>query len=884
MTQVNQKNDLDEMSRNWHARLKEIRLAMVSNQHSLPPQAPQADKFIQIPADNELFVGSVVEELPQNDVFAGDLKTHQPDVKTNVPSNLQQLSTPAQTQQVAVPQPVISPAVNIPITSAPVRERSFSAFQIVLIAAIILIVSFLFFQLLMPVTVPIQPQNIAQTTLSQQQQSLPEHPIQSVQIPQSQAVEVHPQVQEVAVQVPAPQPISLKAAQQLYVKEEYSKALDMYKKMYEGLSATPKEEMMKDFLQLQIALCTERMGQYTEAALEFRKVLYSTSPVVRVTASYHCGLLEMQRNQYLNARTKAYQSIGLIDIIDYDKNWAANLKRDCYFLAAQSLTREVLMLCEIDKDQPQSLWPVYGAADELFTSLDETQIRELLNSGSSRLSDALLGPQIQKFENQGGSDVYNIVCSGASVEELLAQFSTYAKIDSKWNLDSNESGLRKQIVYIYLLSAQSRQFAEIAAGAAGLIAQPDDKGLINIYNPSVYSLLSDHLTILGDKAISQWREFALRFPEDKRMANVHFALGLLYTPKDLYTESMSEYKLVANRFARSPLAPYALFNLSKIKNSLKDYRGGYDDLRQLVEQFPDSEIATTSSLYYADTAGRANLLEESARLYRKVYNLGLTPESRLAAAFGAGKSSFLIKDYEVAESWLTKYTKMAVDSPSKDLYMAYLYLAKTYLALNKPDLACTSFRYAILGVPFYLPKEDYIDIIPTMVDAYMQQGSFVQALSLLESVDTPSLTSAESVQILLMQSKLLRSMGLIDKALAVFGDRVEYTFDPELKAKINFELSQSYIEKGDLNSASKLLSDIIILTKPGPLMYEATLKLAKVCMDLGNNAQAISVCRQLLNLQPEQETKQKALELLAAAYKQNKNYDSAALALLGQWN
>jgi len=126
-------------------------------------------------------------------------------------------------------------------------------------------------------------------------------------------------------------------------------------------------------------------------------------------------------------------------------------------------------------------------------------------------------------------------------------------------------------------------------------------------------------------------------------------------------------------------------------------------------------------------------------------------------------------------------------------------------------------------------------------------------------------------------------MGLIDKALNVFGDRIEYTYDKQLRAEIYFELSNSYVESGDYSTAGKLLGEVVVLTKPGRLMYEASLNLADVCLRQANAEQAITVCRKLLQLEPQADVKQKALELLAAAYKQNKNYDSAALALMGQW-
>jgi hypothetical protein len=60
--------------------------------------------------------------------------------------------------------------------------------------------------------------------------------------------------------------------------------------------------------------------------------------------------------------------------------------------------------------------------------------------------------------------------------------------------------------------------------------------------------------------------------------------------------------------------------------------------------------------------------------------------------------------------------------------------------------------------------------------------------------------------------------------------------------------------------------------------------LADVCLKLGQNSQAISICSQLLDSQPSAQIKQNALALLANAYDRQKNYDSAALALLGRWN
>ena len=357
----------------------------------------------------------------------------------------------------------------------------------------------------------------------------------------------------------------------------------------------------------------------------------------------------------------------------------------------------------------------------------------------------------------------------------------------------------------------------------------------------------------------------------------------MHTSQGWPTESIAEYKLVANRFSRSSLAPFALLNSSKIKNNLHDYSGGCEDLKQLVEQFPDAEIAGKAYLYLADTTAKAGLNTEAARLYRKVSNLSLSSELQNAAALGAGKCSYNMGDCESAAKWLTQYIRLAKDRKNKDLYSAYFLLGKACLDLENSEAACDAFQYALQGGPSCLAKEEYIETISALVEAYMQQGHFVRALNMLEDIHPVALSQKESIEILLLRSKALRAMGLVDKAIVILGDRAEYIPDTQLKAQIYFELSDCYIEIGNLNLAHKKLVEVLVLAESGPLSHKIALRLAEVCLQLGQNNQAISICSQLLDLQPSEQIKQKTLDLLAMAYKQQKNYDRAALALLRQW-
>ncbi|MHC4511520.1 MAG: tetratricopeptide repeat protein, partial [Planctomycetota bacterium] len=112
-------------------------------------------------------------------------------------------------------------------------------------------------------------------------------------------------------------------------------------------------------------------------------------------------------------------------------------------------------------------------------------------------------------------------------------------------------------------------------------------------------------------------------------------MGLLHSQVGLPTEAIAEFKLVANRFSQVSLAPYALLHSSKLKTNLRDHHGAREDLRQLIEQYPDTNIYGHAYLRLADATMEAGLKAEAARLYQRVYNFGLSAESKTASALGA---------------------------------------------------------------------------------------------------------------------------------------------------------------------------------------------------------------------------------------------------------
>ena len=828
----------------------------------------------EVPPDSELFtapVGGGTEnagELSEREAFAGDENFYKTLTGSSQPAVDQPPNSPA------VAETVVAPAQPAP---AAVGQKRFSILQkiiIISIAVIAVMLLFGLFQLLLPQPDTCQmPKLVIQTRSAASSDEQAQQPI----LPEQKKQQL----------------ISLKEADALYLKNDYNNACAAYVQLRQALPAGAKTELLKDFFALKIALCMKELGNTEQAEELLKAVLDSRSPFVRLLANYNVALLEVEKNQYLRAQSRAYQALALVDAVDCSRDWALSLQRNCQFLIAESMTKNVLLLCDADRGLPDILWARPAALPDTVAgaNMDEEQLRSFLDSGAECLLKGLLGPIVQKLDHQQGSLTrWMVVCNGASVEELLARFAINVGFDVSWGsggtsvAENIRDTVRRRPVILYMPAAASQQFVDTAAGCAGLLAYMDEhtgKQTINIYNPADYSALSEHISLLSRQAISLWRAFSLMFPEDRCVPNAHFAIAVLQAQQGKVTESIAEYKLVANRFSQATLAPFALLQSSRLKTDLCDYAGAREDLQQLVEQYPNTDISGKACLYLADTTFKAKLYDEAERLYRKVYALGFSHESQTAAALGTGRCFYEKKDYENTAKWLTRYIGLVSDRTDEDLYSAYILLGKVFLALGKHQQAVEAFQCSLKG---QLSKEQSVEAISALAETEMKRGNLVEALNVLENVNYWQLSQKESTAVLLLKSRILRAMGLIDNAVAELSDKTEYITDSQLRAGVSLELTRCYVAKGDLESARRGLTESLVTVAAGSLAQEIALDLAEVCLKLNQNSQAVSVCRQLLDMKPEPQIKRKAANLLAEAYKRQKNYDKAAEVLTGRWN
>jgi len=818
----------------------------------------------QMPSDGDIFADPFANEAAYNEIF----------------SSLADFSSEA-----GFVQPPRRRRASSRVSRTPPHPGRFSNVQKILVISIIGLAAALTYVLagkIKPVTLP-KPQvdpPIATTDVHEPpQHAATRVPVQTPAIPHEQPSLGHARKPN----LPSPEPFSLELANRLYVRRDFEHARLTYERLYERLPVTEDNQAIRDFLLLRIALCNKNGDDVAQADTLFRTVSLSRLPILRALARYCQSTTLMERNRYLEAATRAYQTIALVGVIDYDMKWASAVQQQCWFLVAEAMTRNVLSLCDADSDLPPALWGQQPDIDP-FLEMDEPQLRIFLASGTEVLDQAVLSPQIRDVSGNDGPVRWSVICNGASIEELLSRFSANAGLNIQWADDGQvafaEDSLRRRPVYLYTASAAAQQITATAAGSVGLLARMDGRGNIDVLNPMSYSSLADHTTVLADESVSLWQRFLLTSEDDDRVPNAHFALGLLKTTRGQLDEAIGEYKLVANRFPKHAISPHALLHSGKLKVRLRDYVGAHTDLRQLVELYPETDLADRACLHLAEATMKAGLYGEATDLYRKVHDLGLSIESQTKSALGAGRCFYEMGDYAEATTWLNRYVTLARDQRQPEFYAACLLLGKSYLALHKPQQAHTALNLALKGD---LSRQQHVETVAVLVKTYIEQELYIEALHTLESTGGWQLSQQEMIELLLLRTRVLRSIGLMEKAIALLDEKGQFLSSPELKCKVAIELAKCYTETGDHKSARETLSRAFPLVGTGDLAQQIGYELASVCMQLGQPAQAASVCSQLL-AQASPTYREPILGVLADAYREQGRYDLAVATTLDRFD
>ncbi len=668
--------------------------------------------------------------------------------------------------------------------------------------------------------------------------------------------------------------ISLQTAERLYAAGDYLKAAYVYERLRDNISPrTERHEALADWLTLQMALCLQKTQQQELMGQLFTRALNSRSPVVRALTHYNLGFIQHQNRNYLQSRRHAYQALALLRTIE--SYMPPTLEADCYFLAAESLTRHLRRLSNTGDDLPGTSWsdaqPIYS-----LPITDQQQLSHLLTEGADRLSEASLGPIVTYDAQRPVGAQWSAFSLDGPLAQLLWQFASEANINL--NVGGLSSLMRRHKTTVYLPRVDRSHLAEVAVGSAGLIWQFDGQRA-QVYDPGAFDESDALKSVLIQEAIAQWQRFVLRYRGDHRAPNAHYALGSLYAMGDEPTLALGEYRLLSTRHADNPLAAYGLLGASKIKTNLRDYAGAKSDLNDLLSQYPNSKITDQAMLYLAEATMENGSYAEAAEMFRRVHHLDISRRARRQSAFGLGKCAYKQGRFNEAAEWLSEAVTLIDDQGDPMMVSACLMLGRSLIQTGHYDQAARILQTA-LGSE--LSNREYVRIALNLVEAELQREQYVAALNILERIPEARLSQDDAVAVMIARARLYRRIDVPTPAISLLRRKIEFVAESRLRAKLSLELAECYLQNGERTPARRVLNEAMTNLPTGRDAQRAAYLLARIAHENQRPELAESLCLDALTLDAGDEAQRRDIyNLLGRIYTEQNAYDRAAMAYAG---
>ena len=669
---------------------------------------------------------------------------------------------------------------------------------------------------------------------------------------------------------PTDDAFSLALEEQAFAGGRYREALTQCDRLLAATRGNPQDERLVEFFLLRQAQCRRSLGEMPEAHDGFVQAAESRSPVVRGMALVELARLAQADGQYLTARTHGYRAIAALGAVP----GSAGLESTCDLLVAGALTRKALAFHGADDALPEA---AVLPPDPFAGGPTEGQVRALLEAGLGRLGDAAVGLRAERTQpDDDGPAVWSVTSAGAPLEELLDQVAGRSNLDVTWA--TAEAPARRRAILLAIDRAPDTRVIEVACGAAGLVARMTGEGAM-IHDPRAIRSTAELQDLLLREAVSMWRRRLLREADAPRYPYAHFALGLLYEHQGETASAMAEYNLLAERHPRSDLAPRAMLRSAGIRIDLRDYAGARGRLLDLLNHHPNFPQADVVYLRLGQATLKTGLFAEAVTTFRKLYYWELSRSSQMGAAFGAGKGYWLQGEHADAVTWFQRYRKAAAGVLDADRAEAEYLLAQSLLALGETAGAQAALRRAMMA-----EAEPALsaDILLALAGTLADEAEYAEALALVARID-PAATPAEHVdRATLLEVRMLRAMGLADRATRCLMDRRPKAAGPQSAIEMEIALARCSVDLGRPEDARRLLETVVAHLEPGPLAQTACADLAEVHLAAGRTEQAISTARRVLAETAPAEVRRRVLNTLGRAYLRSNDYDRAALAFAGK--
>lgn len=660
---------------------------------------------------------------------------------------------------------------------------------------------------------------------------------------------------------------SRKEASVAFGNREYDSALRHYRALYRIARSSSEPDVIAGFFQFRMAQCLERLAKPDEAQKSFLIATISKSPIVRGVANYHLAMFEERQGHHLRARLRAYLAATALAALT-DRH---ALETDCDFLIARALTNRTMSFYGEDG---LIGWRNAQPADP-FARLDERDLRKLLADGAKEPSQAVLGPKVHPADWPGNARRWTATCLEAPLAELLGCFAAKANTDLRWV--SVDVPVRNRPVSLYLRQVSGQRLCELAAGSAGLMVRFTGDA-ITIYDPAGSESLHQQRDLSASGAGLVWRRLFLRVPRDRRIAEGHFALGVLLECSGDTVGAISEYQSTRDRYPNARVAPQVLLRCAKLRIEIRDYAGALKDLTAVLDIYPDcSEVAEAYALL-GEVTMKAGRPDEAFRVFKKLFFMADAVGPKLSASLGAAKCLYQQGKYDDAVKWLNVHIAFPDKGGKGGLSRTYLLLGRCYTALGNTAHAVGAFHSVLGKDP---TARERMEAHLALAEAWRKLGNLPKALAAVLWTVREAETDQQKYQALSLTAGVYREMGLAEKGAAVLRANVPQVSDPLLRAKLRIAQARCYRDAERLSEAYDILTEAPKMLSPGVSAQEAACELAEICLRIGKPVQAATVALAVLKSSPPDPQRSRARKTLAAAYLARRQYEKAAITLSG---
>jgi tetratricopeptide (TPR) repeat protein len=622
-----------------------------------------------------------------------------------------------------------------------------------------------------------------------------------------------------------------------------------------------------------MALCLYLAEPKTEMSDHFTQALRSRSFFVRMAANYYLSLIQNENGQFLEARSRAYQALGLLKAVE--QFMPETMDANCYFIAAESLTSHVLNMHNQNPVLDGQNWSRSIPFVD-FSVEDQQQLTEMLMARVEETGQASLTPRVEYYPNRPVGSQWTGISLDTPLEQLFWRVASEADLAVSWDTQARQCSRNPTTLYLPFVDRQ--YLLEVIAAGAGLIWRYDGQMGV-IHDPANNEDFQASKQVMCQEAISVWQRFLIRYRTDFRIANAHYCLGKLYEINKDPSTALGHYKMVYSQFNQDELAPYALFNAGKVKSLLHDYTGAKDDLNELLIHYPNFKVIGEAILHMADVTMKCKLHEEAAGMYERAFHLDISPVIRRSALFGRGRCAFECEDYEGCIQWLSQALTMTPDISDIRRGPACLMLGHSFARVGRHEQAAKVLRMTLDETLAY---EDYVQTVLELVDVECERENFLQALTILGEIPSSRLSQEDACRFLLVKSNIYRLLDLTDTSISLLRRQIEFIADARLRAQLTMELAYCYMLKGDLDVAQRELNDAMYDLPPGYDTQRGGYLLARMAYLEGDFDKSERLCFQTLQTDVQNDVlRNQVYELLGDVYTKQNNFNNAALAYAG---